>query len=250
MGENTVAWVLCGALAREVIDIAKRHAWDVAFFGISAQDHTLPQRIAPHVEHKLRELIPLYKRVAVLYGDCGTGGTLDEVLGRYNVPRISGPHCYEMYGGQVHDQLMQAQPGSFFLTDFLVRGFEGTIWKTLGLDRYPELRDTYFGNYTHVVYLQQNDQPDLLERAKHIAQRLGLTFEVRKTGYGELERRLVALMDEIFLDKYAPISPDKIEQIHGKLPNSILARHTGAGAGARRSRARQRSAVTTVSRGS
>ena len=94
-----IAFVLCGALAREVIAIARRYGWDVATFGVAAQDHMIPTRIAPDVERRLRELIPRFERVVVVYGDCGTSGRLDEVLARYNVPRITGPHCYEMYGG-------------------------------------------------------------------------------------------------------------------------------------------------------
>src|SRR5687767_15132923 len=159
------AFVLCGALAREVIAITKRHGWDVELFGVTALDHMFPVRIAPDVERRLRELIPRFERVVVVYGDCGTAGRLDELLERYNVPRIAGPHCYEMYGGATFDALMDQQPGTFFLTDFLVRGFEGTVWKGLGLDRFPELKEAYFANYTQLVYLVQQDDPALLEKA-------------------------------------------------------------------------------------
>src|SRR5436853_1125845 len=132
-----VAFVLCGALAREVIAIARRHGWDVALFGIAASDHMVPARIGPDVERRLRELIPRFERVVVVYGDCGTRGRLDEVLQRYNVPRIAGPHCYEMYGGATLEGCLDEQPGTFFLTDFLVRSFEGSMLKGLGLDRFP-----------------------------------------------------------------------------------------------------------------
>ena len=107
---SQVAFILCGALAREVIAIANRHSWDVALFGVAASDHMTPVRIAPDVERRLRELIPQFERVVVVYGDCGTSGRLDEVLERYNVPRIEGPHCYEMYGGATFDALMLEQP--------------------------------------------------------------------------------------------------------------------------------------------
>src|SRR4029453_16392357 len=112
-----VAIVLCGALAREVIAIAGRHGWDVALFGVAASDHMQPVRIAPDVERRLRELIPRFERIVVLYGDCGTSGQLDDVLARYNVPRIAGPHCYEMYGGAAFDAQMASDPGVFFITD-------------------------------------------------------------------------------------------------------------------------------------
>ena len=217
------AFVLCGALAREVVAIVKRRGWDVQLFGIASSDHSLPMRIAPHVEHKLREVIPLFERVVVVYGDCGTGGTLDEVLARYNVPRISGPHCYEMYGGAAHDAMMAQQPGTFFLTDFLVRGFEGTIWKTLGLDRFPELRDDYFRHYTRIVYLQQNADVTLIEKARVIADRLCLPLELHASGYGELERRLVMLMDELYAPKFIPQLP--ASALHEALPARIDARH-------------------------
>jgi hypothetical protein len=199
-----VAFVLCGALAREVIAISRRRGWDVALFGVAASDHMLPARIAPDVERRLCELIPRFERIVVVYGDCGTSGQLDEVLDRYNVPRIAGPHCYEMYGGAAFDAQMAQDPGVFFLTDFLVRGFEGTILKGLGLDRFPELRDVYFANYNRLVYLVQNEDPALLEKAQSIASTLGLPLELQRTGYGLLEQRLAALMAEIEHERYRP----------------------------------------------
>jgi hypothetical protein len=202
-----VAFVLCGALAREVIVIARRHAWNVELFGVTALDHMFPVRIAPDVERRLRELIPRFERVVVVYGDCGTAGRLDELLERYNVPRIAGPHCYEMYAGATFDAIMDQQPGSFFLTDFLVRGFEGTVWKGLGLDRFPELKETYFANYTQLVYLVQRDDPALLEKAATIAATLGLPLELRRTSYGQLEARLVELMAEIHEERHRPVLP-------------------------------------------
>ncbi len=198
------AFVLCGALAREVVAIVRRHGWDVALFGVAASDHMVPQRIGPDVERRLRELIPRFERVVVVYGDCGTGGQLDGVLDRYNVPRIAGPHCYEMYAGRDFDHMMAHEPGTFFLTDFLVRGFEGTILKGLGLDRFPELRDTYFANYRRLVYLAQSDDPALAAKASAVASTLGLPLEIRPTGYGQLEARLAELMAEIAHERYRP----------------------------------------------
>jgi len=209
----TVAFVLCGALAREVIAIARRHGWDVALFGVAASDHMQPVLIAPDVERRLRELIPRFERVVVLYGDCGTSGRLDEVLARYNVPRIAGPHCYEMYGGAAFDAQMAADPGAFFLTDFLVRGFEGTIAKGLGLDRFPELRDVYFANYNRLVYMVQQEDAALIAKAQAIAVTLGLPLELQRTGYGQLEQRLVELMAEIHEPRYAPVLADAVEEV-------------------------------------
>ena len=228
---HTVAFVLCGALAREVIAIAQRHGWDVALFGVAAGDHMQPLRIAPDVERRLRELIPRFERIVVLYGDCGTSGRLDEVLARYNVPRISGPHCYEMYGGAAFDAQMARDPGAFFLTDFLVRGFEGTIAKGLGLDRFPELRDVYFANYNRLVYMVQQEDAALIAKAHMIAARLGLPLELQRTGYGQLEQRLVDLMAEIHQPHYAPVLADAAEDVAAPRPSN---------AGRRRRAARER----------
>ncbi len=194
MTTPSTAFLLCGALAREVMAIVRKHEWAADCVCISAQEHMRPQRIAPLVEEKLQELLPQYARVIVVYGDCGTGGALDKVLKRYNVPRIAGPHCYEMYGGKVHDALMDEDPGTFFLTDFLLRGFDGMVWKGLGLDRFPELRDDYFGNYNRLIYLVQIEDPELMQKAHDVAAKMGLPLEIRHTGYGELETRLVEVM--------------------------------------------------------
>jgi hypothetical protein len=209
-----VAFVLCGALAREVIAIARIHAWDVALFGVAARDHMTPIRIAPDVERRLRELIPRFERIVVVYGDCGAGGKLDEVLERYNVPRIAGPHCYEMYGGATFEALTAEQPGTFFLTDFLVRGFEGTVLKGLGIDRFPELKETYFANYTRLAYLVQQEDPALVGKAGRIADMLGLPLELRHTGYGLLETRLAELMAEIQHERYRPVLAAPVTDDH------------------------------------
>ncbi|HMO57545.1 MAG TPA: DUF1638 domain-containing protein [Roseiflexaceae bacterium] len=193
--EAEVALILCGALARDVIAISRRRNWHVALFGIAARDHMRPERIAPQVERRLQELLPRFRKVIVVYGDCGTRGELDEVLLRYGVPRIAGPHCYEMYAGSAFDTLMAEEPGSFFLTDFLVRSFRGLVIKELGLDRFPELQPLYFGNYRRIVYLAQREDAELLARAQAIAADFGLPLEVRQTGYGRLETRLAELIE-------------------------------------------------------
>lgn len=199
-----VAFVLCGALGREVIAIAKQHGWDVSFHGVDAQAHMRPERIAPLVERKLVELIPQADRVIVVYGDCGSRGALDEVLAKYNVPRLSGPHCYAWYGGASFDALMNEEPGTFFLTDFLLRGFDGLVWKGLGLDRFPQLKNDYFAHYKRLVYLAQREDDDLLRRAQDMSARLNLPLEVHHTGYADLETQLVALMRDIGAAQYAP----------------------------------------------
>jgi len=190
----TTAFIICGALAREVLAIITRHNWDAKVIGIPAIDHMFPERIAPDVEKRYLEIRDQYHRVIVVFGDCGSRGALDDLLTKYSLERIDGPHCYEMYGGQTFHDLMDEEPGTFFLTDFLVRGFRGTILKGLGLDRFPQLKEDYFRNYHRLVYMVQNHNTDLIERAQRIAEYLELPLELRHTGYGLLEERLVALM--------------------------------------------------------
>jgi hypothetical protein len=189
------AFIMCGALAREVLAIIDRYGWDVDLVGVPAVDHMYPERIAPDVDKRFQELRQNYDRIFVLFGDCGTRGALDKLLERYGLERIDGPHCYEMYAGQGFHELMEEEPGTFFLTDFLVRGFRGTILKGLGLDRFPELRDVYFRNYRRLVYLVQKEDPDLEEKAQRIAQDLSMPLEIRYTGYGLLEKQLVSKMN-------------------------------------------------------
>ena len=189
------AFIMCGALAREVIDIIDRHGWDVDLVAVPAIDHMFPERIAPDVDRRFQELRQHYDRIFVLFGDCGSRGALDQLLERYDIERIDGPHCYEMYAGPRFQELMDEEPGTFFLTDFLVRAFNGTVFKGLGLDRYPNLRDEYFRNYRRIVYLMQREDPGLLEKARKIGRDLGLPLQIKHTGYGSLERRLVAKME-------------------------------------------------------
>lgn len=191
---NKIAFIICGALAREVLAIVERHGWPVNVYGIPAIDHMVPERIAPHVEQKFDAIRRNYDHVLVVYGDCGTRGALDEFLTRAGLERIDGPHCYEMFGGPLFDELMVEEPGTFFLTDFLVRGFRGTIWRGLGLDRYPELQEEYFRHYRRIVYLTQLSDPVFAAKASVIAETLKLPLETRYTGYGSLETRLVEWM--------------------------------------------------------
>lgn len=195
MRRSKTAFIMCGALAREVLDIIDRHGWNADVVGVPAIDHMYPERIAPDVEKRFLELREQYDRVVVVFGDCGSRGALDALLERYGLERVAGPHCYEMYGGESFHALMEEEPGTFFLTDFLVRAFRGTILKGLGLDRFPQLKEDYFRNYKRLVYLEQVESPEMRERARQIADYLELPLEIRHTGYGLLEERLVALME-------------------------------------------------------
>jgi hypothetical protein len=193
---SKTALIVCGALAREVIAIKEKHGWDADLLGVSSQLHNRPEKIGTAVQKRIHEARETHDRVIIVYGDCGTGGRLDAVLAAEGVERISGPHCYEMYaGGPEFATLMAEEPGTYFLTDYLLRSFESLVIKGMGLDRYPQLRETYFHNYTRLLYLAQTDNAALREKAQWAADYLGLRLEIRQTGYGALESRLVALME-------------------------------------------------------
>jgi hypothetical protein len=182
-------------LAREVLALRDRYAWDADVLGVPVLLHNRPERIPPAVRQRIREARQSYGRVVVVYGECGTRGELDAVLAEEGVERVAGPHCYEMYADGQFADLMRQAPGTFFLTDFLVRSFDHLVVENLGLDRHPELRREYFGNYTRVVYLTQTEDPALAAAAERAAAALGLPLEVRHVGLGGLECRLVELMD-------------------------------------------------------
>ncbi len=185
-----VLLIACGALAREVTDLIRANGWDhFEVTCLPAHFHNTPQHIAGGVAAKIHKARGRYAEILVLYGDCGTGGELDQVLEAEGVERIAGPHCYEFYMGAVDfAALAEAEPGCFYLSDFLARHFDRLIVKGLGLDRFPELLPDYFGNYTKLVFLSQVDDPALVKDAEAAAERLGLAFEHRRTGYGELGR--------------------------------------------------------------
>jgi hypothetical protein len=179
----------CGALARELLALT-RDLPGVEVTCIDARLHMRPERIAAavatRIERARRDFGP-DTRIFVAYADCGTRGSLDQVLEEAGVERIGGAHCYEFYAGAAtYAALQDEEPGTFYLTDFLARQFETFIIGGLGLDRHPELAPLYFGNYRRLVYLAQSDDADLIARAEAAAARLGLAFELRRTGYGEL----------------------------------------------------------------
>jgi len=189
------ALIVCGALAREVLAIKEKHGWDAEVFGIPVLLHNRPEKIPPAVLARIQQLKDQYARLIVIYGDCGTSGSLDQVLLEQGVQRVAGPHCYEMYADGSFNELMRQQPGTFFLTDYLVGSFDHLVLEGLGIDRNPQLRDEYFGNYTRVVYLAQRNDPALKVKAHWAADQIGLPLEIRHTEYGLLEQRLIALMD-------------------------------------------------------
>jgi len=188
--------IACGALAQEIAALRRASGWtalDVRC--LPPELHNRPERIAPAVQAKIREHRGEYRSIFVAYGDCGTGGKLDEVLQQEGVERLPGAHCYEFFAGaRAFAELADAEPGTFYLTDFLTRHFERLVVQGLGIDRHPELAQEYFRNYRKVVYFAQMRSSTLLEQARKIASDLGLTFEYRHTGYGELGAHLAALV--------------------------------------------------------
>ena len=178
----------CGALAREIKALRRANDWhglDVRF--LPAELHNRPERIAPAVRAAIRAARPDYEQIFVAYADCGTGGMLDKVLLEEGVERIAGAHCYEFYASPaVFAALAEAAPGTFYLTDFLVRHFDRLVTRGLGIDRHPELAPVYFANYTRIVYLAQLEDAALSAAAERCASRLNLAYERRLTGYGEL----------------------------------------------------------------
>jgi len=182
----------CGAIAREVLAIVELNGWThVTVRCLPGKLHSRPERIAPAVDAKLHEAKGRYERIFVAYADCGTGGALDEVLEAHGVERLPGAHCYGFFAGNAAwDAMQEAEPATFYLTDFLARHFDALVVRALKLDRHPELLPMVFGNYRRLVYLAQRDDDELTSRARAAAEYLGLAFERRRTGYGELQPSL------------------------------------------------------------
>ena len=180
--------IACGALAREVGWVIKANGIDgVDLTCLPAELHNYPDRITPEMADKIDANTDKYERIVALYADCGTGGTLDAMLATKNVERIGGPHCYAFYSGEDAFEVMhEDEIGTLYLTDYLVRFFDRLIIKGLGIDRHPELRDAYFGNYKRLMYLAQTEDNSLVEKAKDAAATLGLEYAYRFTGYGGL----------------------------------------------------------------
>ena len=186
--------IACGALAHEVMAVLRMSGLEgVEVQCLPAKLHNTPQKIPAAVRAKIHEERARFERMLVLYGDCGTGGLLDEVLAEEGVERIAGAHCYEFFATTpIFNEMADAEPASFYLTDFLLRHFDRLVWKGLGIDRHPELLPLYFGNYRKLIYLAQTEAPELRAKAKAAAERLGLAYEYRFTGYGDLRPAISA----------------------------------------------------------
>lgn len=185
--------IACGALAREMVDVVRGNGLDwVDVECLPASLHNTPKKITAAVADRLDRAGHKYNKVFVGYADCGTGGELDRLLEERGVERLPGAHCYEFFAGSdLFASLHDADPATFYLTDFLAKHFDRLVWDGLGLDRWPQLRDDYFGNYRRLVYLSQTQSPDLVEKARSAAERLGLEFEHKHVGYGDFGPALI-----------------------------------------------------------
>jgi len=194
---DPVLVIACGALAREITDLKRRHGWDHLHLKcLDAKLHNRPSEIPRRLRAAIRKYRADYAQVFVAYADCGTAGGIDRVLVEEGATRLEGAHCYEFFAGRDRfAALADAEPGTFYLTDFLARHFERLVIGPLGLERHPELRDAYFGNYRKLVYLSQRRDSALYAAAESAAERLGLDFEHLHSGYGELETGLAARLD-------------------------------------------------------
>lgn len=193
-GKGRVLLLACGALAREILDLIKINGWShMDLTCLPAKYHLYPDKITAAVRDSVAKHRADYDTIFVVYADCGTGGLLQSACDDLGVQMIAGPHCYSFFEGNdafaAHDDEITA----FYLTDFLVRQFDAFVIKPMGLDRHPELRDMYFGNYEKLVYQAQTDDADLTDLAQQHAKTLGLRFERRATGYGDLETTLAAI---------------------------------------------------------
>lgn len=192
-GGGRVLLIACGALAREILAIKAANGFDhLDLQCLPAILHNHPDRIVPAVQKAVAKYRGSYAQIFVVYADCGTGGQLKAACDKMGVGMVAGPHCYSFFEGNAafaaRDEIT-----AFYLTDFLVRQFDAFVWEPLGLGRHPELRDMYFGNYEKLVYQAQTDDPVLTTKAKAYAAKLGLAFERRFTGYGDLTPALAAI---------------------------------------------------------
>lgn len=192
-GRGRILLIACGALAREILDLKAQNGWDhLDLTCLPAKLHLYPDKITEAVTEAVARHRDAYDDIFVVYADCGTGGLLQARCRDLGVQMIAGPHCYSFFEGN-DTFAARGEFTAFYLTDFLVRQFDAFVWKPMGLDRHPELRDMYFGNYEKLVYQAQTDDPALDEKARDCAARLGLAYERRFTGYGDLAPALAVL---------------------------------------------------------
>ncbi|WP_323782912.1 DUF1638 domain-containing protein [Thalassovita sp.] len=194
-GRGRVLLIACGALAREILALKALNGWDhIDLTCLPAILHNHPEKIPAAARAAIEKNRADYDRLFLVYADCGTGGALQTLCAETGIDMIPGPHCYSYFeGNAAFAAHADEEITAFYLTDFLTRQFDAFVWQPLGLDRHPDLREMYFGNYTKLVYLAQTDDPGLSARAETCADRLGLAYERRFTGYGDLATELARL---------------------------------------------------------
>ena len=191
-GKARVLLLACGALAREILDILNTAGWaHMDLKCLPAILHNSPADIPDAVRKAVEQHRTTYEKIYVVYADCGTGGLLQQTCDTLGVEMIASPHCYSFFEGNAVFEA-RCEMTCFYLTDFLVRQFDAFVIEPLGLDRHPELRDMYFGHYTTLIYQAQTDDSELTAKAKDCATRLGLDFERRFTGYGDMQRTITS----------------------------------------------------------
>ncbi len=185
---KTTLIIACGALAHEIVAVLKANSWShVDVTCLPAEWHNTPEKIAPAIEQKIHEHKNDYQSILIGYGDCGSGGKLDHLLEAEGVERLPGAHCYSFFSGlDQFAELAEDEIGTFYLTDYLAANFDRLILRDLGIEKHPELADMYFGNYKKLVYLSQQQDSSLLDKARAAAEKLGLNFEHVHTGLAPL----------------------------------------------------------------
>jgi hypothetical protein len=204
-----VAVIACGAVAKDTAALVERHGWSADVHGISSDLHMTPLEIAPAVEEKIRKLEGDYERIVVVYGDCGTGGRLDKVLERYPAVRPAGVHCFQWYAGELFKRF-DDDYGIYFLTDWLVTNWDRAVIKSLGLDRFPWLKETYFGNLTRVLFVRQHPDAAREAKAREIAAYMEKPLEVHDLGIEPLDALLTPLIEQT----QGPMDGDDADAVH------------------------------------
>ena len=190
--KGRILLIACGALAREILDIKEANGWThMDLICLPAILHLRPEKITERVRETVAKHRAEYDNFFVVYADCGTGGLLKAACDDMGVEMVAGPHCYSFYeGNDRFAEIADDEFTAFYLTDFLVRQFDAFIWKPMGLDKHPQLLEMYFGNYEKLVYQAQVNDPALDAKAEDCAAKLGLAYERRFTGYGDLATTL------------------------------------------------------------
>lgn len=213
----SIGVIACGAIATHISSIQSEFGLDLVIYPLPPLLHNVPKKIAGEVDALLTTISPLHEKCVVAYADCGTYGELDAVISRHGVARLGGSHCYDVFAGKaIIEEIMEHTPGTYFLTDFLVKSFHRSVVVELGLDRYPELRDEYFKNYQSVMWLAQRPTPELEEEALAAATLIGHPLTIRIVGQEKLAKEILNLVSD---PNPAPLPAKLSERVDFDLPH-------------------------------